>query len=206
MNDNLQRVMDMNIDNFLASIADGDSGCREQALEAVKALGMDVLFPFLDRALRLDADADLRNGAMEVLISYGSEAVPCLVQLLQDENEEVRNFSTVMLGTIGSRDAVAPLIDALHDPDVNVRHGAAEALGRIGDTAALQPLAALLDGEMWLRHAAIVALGEIADIRAVPHLARLKNDDLFGDLVAETITGIWSKLHSGIKDLSRIYN
>ena len=50
---------------------------------------------------------------MEVITRFGSQAVPKLIALLRDNNEEVRNFTTIMLGEIGSREAVGPLIRTL---------------------------------------------------------------------------------------------
>ena len=107
-------------------------------------------------------DAELRTGEMELLIAFGDITVPHLTKLLTDDNEEVRNFSAVMLGDIGNPQAVMPLIDALWDPDENVRHGAAEALVKIGDCRAVPALQTMAEGNLWDRFYASAALELLA--------------------------------------------
>lgn len=174
-------------EELLRLIGDDEQRLKPAAMEAIVARGLDAVYPAIDTALRNDDDADVRNGAMEVLVAFGARAVPRLIRLLGDRNEEVRNFSTVMLGEIGSRDAVGPLIETLRDPDANVRHGAAEALGRIGDRGALQPLLDLLRDDFWQQYPAIVALGEMRDNRAVPRLVELLDDEMLGEPVIDAL-------------------
>lgn len=160
-------------EELLRLISDEDEGWKPEALDRVLGMGLPAICNILENAVRNDADADLRNGAMEVFVAYGRESIPHLIRLLQDDDHEVRNFGAVMLGEIGSRDAVPNLIKALHDPDPNVSHAAAEALGRIGDRSALVPLSSLLKGDFWLQYPAIVAIGEMRDNRAVPVLLEI---------------------------------
>ncbi len=151
------------VEELLLLVADAAKGCRQKAMDRLLAWGLDAVDFFLESAVRNDANADLRNGAMEMLVAFGEPAVPKLLNLLKDANEEVRNFSTVMLGEIGSRAAVELLSEALRDPDATVRHGAAEALGKIGDRRAVEPLREMIRGDFWdnfYATAALVALGE----------------------------------------------
>ncbi len=178
------------IEELLLLIGDKDRGLKPEAMDLLMKMGLDATYPVIERSVRDDGNADLRNGAMEALVAFGDQAVPRLFRLLEDTNEEVRNFSTVMLGNIGHREAVAPLVRALKDPDVNVRHGAAEALGKIGDRGALVPLIELLDEDFWVRCAAIKALGEIGDKRAVPYLQELADDEMLKVPVRETLKKI----------------
>jgi HEAT repeat protein len=180
-------LQSMTVEDLLYLVSDEDKGFKPEAIDLLFTRGLDDVFPVIDRALRDDHNADLRNGAMEMMVKFGSRAVPKLAELLKDENEEVRIFSTVMLGDIGSRDAVAPLIESLHDPDPNVRHGAAETLGRIGDHAALIPLTDLLKEDFWQQYPAIVALGEMRDNRAVPYLLNLLRDEMLAGTVIEAL-------------------
>ena len=116
----------------------------------------------LEEAVRKDRDAALRKGEMELLIAFGDISVPQLTKLLTADNEEVRNFSAVMLGAIGNPQAVMPLIAALRDPEANVRHGAAAALGKIGDCRAVLPLQTLDKGDVRDRLYASAALKILA--------------------------------------------
>lgn len=140
---------DISLPEMVRLIADSSAGHRQNAMDLVMMVGLKVCLPILVDAMRNDGDADLRNGAMEALVAFGEMAVPHLTRLLNDDNEEVRNFSAVMLGDIGNAKAVLSLIDALQDPDANVRHGAAEALGKIGDLSAVPPLQEMAKGDLW---------------------------------------------------------
>lgn len=113
---------------------------------------------------------------MEIYVKLGSAAVLPLLQLLQDDDEEVRNFSAVMLGALRDPRAAQPLIRALEDEDVNVRHAAASSLGQLGAREAVPALIAALQQEPWLQYPAMQALGEIGDPRAGPALVRLLDD------------------------------
>ncbi len=178
------------VDDLLLLIGDEEQGCKSEAMDKVVGMGLEIVYPTLDKAIRNDGNADVRNGAMEVLVKFGARAIPKLIRLLRDKNEEVRNFSTVMLGDIGSREAVGPLIKALQDTDANVRHGAAEALGKIGDRAALLPLLDLLKEDFWQQYPAIVAMGEMRDDRAIPHLLQL----LTNEMLIEPIIDAFGKI------------
>lgn len=151
------------VEELLLLVGDGDKGQRRAALGRLRDLGLGACAEVLEGAVRNDDNADLRNGAMDAFVEFGREAVPMLLELLGDGNEEVRNFCTVMLGNIGCRQAVGPLIQALGDPDANVRHGAAEALGKIGDRRAVQPLREMERGDFWDSFYARAALGSLAD-------------------------------------------
>ncbi|GFE58556.1 HEAT repeat domain-containing protein [Geobacter sp. AOG1] len=175
---------------LLLLVGDESKGCKQEALDMLLLRDFDTIYPTLEHGVRNNALADLRNGAMEVLVHFGRQSVPRLVELLHDKDEEVRNFSTVMLGDIASRDAVEPLIAALNDPDANVRHGAAEALGRIGDRSALLPLLKLLREDFWQQYPALAAIREMRDNRAVPYLLPLVNDEMLGEPAIEALATI----------------
>ncbi|WP_459815246.1 HEAT repeat domain-containing protein [Geotalea toluenoxydans] len=180
-------LADKSVEDLLLLVGDQDLGFRVEAMNQALSIGFPEIYPVLERAVRNDGNADLRNGAMEVLVRFGRQAVPALIALLRDADEEVRNFSAVMLGDIASREALYPLIEALRDPDINVSHAAAEALGKIGDDAALLPLIQLLEGDFWLQYPAVVAMGEMADSRAVPHLIPLLDHELLMEPVLKAL-------------------
>ena len=66
------------------------------------------------------------------------DAVPDLVQALQDEDTRVPRVAAEALGEIGSEDAVPTLIQVLQDENVGVRRRVARALERIGTPEALK--------------------------------------------------------------------
>jgi HEAT repeat protein len=181
------------IEKLLLLIGDKEKGFKPEAMDQILNLGLDVVYPTLENAVRDDHNADLRNGAMEAFVSFGRLGVPKLIKLLEDDNEQVRNFSAVMLGDIGNREAVPALTRALRDQDVNVRHGAAEALGKIGDRSALAPLIELLKEDFWLQYPAVVALGEMRDKRAMPHLLELLENEILVIPVVDALGKIGDK-------------
>ncbi len=159
--------------SLLATYYDCSSEERDRIAALISGKPDELVYSVLEQALRNDANANLRNAAMELYVSFGSRSLPRLAMLLQDGNEEVRTFAAVMLGTMGNREAVPALINALVDADLNVKHAAAESLGRIRDERAVLPLIEALTGDMWLQFPAAMALGELADSRAVGPLIAL---------------------------------
>ena len=178
------------VEELLLLFSDASSGFKAAATARLHSLGLEAIYPVLEAAVANDVNADLRNAAMELLVSFGSAALPRLVTLLREGNEEVRNFSTVMLGSLGSRSAVPSLIRALKDPELNVRHGAAEALGKLGDSRALEPLLELLDQGFWLQYPAICALGSLGSPEALPRLLELLADELLFEPVTQALEKI----------------
>lgn len=175
------------VEELLLLVADDDYGLKSASVEFLLGMGLDRIYPLLETWVRNDENADLRNSSMDLLVRFGSESVPQLIKLLQDSNEEVRNFAAVMLGDIGNRKSVEALIRALGDKDANVSHSAAEALGKIGDRAALFPLIELLKGDFWVQYAAISAIGAMRDYRAVPHLMQLLDNELLAGPVIDAL-------------------
>ncbi|PYQ21933.1 MAG: hypothetical protein DMF81_13890 [Acidobacteria bacterium] len=163
---------------LLVAVADESWPVRQAAAEALAAFPEEALLPRLEAALRNDEDAGMRNAAMEIYVKLGPRAGEALLQLLDDSDQEVRNFAAVMLGARRERRAVERLIAALADPDLNVRHAAAAGLGQIGDPRAVLPLVEVLRTEPWLQYPAIGALGEIGDPQAAPALLDLLGDEL----------------------------
>ena len=72
-----------------------------------------------------------------------SDAVPDLIQALQDQDHQVRMNAASTLGSIGSEVAVPALIKLLQDPNAE-RFGSVsvleEALGKIGTPEALKAI------------------------------------------------------------------
>jgi len=110
----------------------------------------------------------------------GRDAIPELVEGLEDKDEAVRREAARALGKIGATAAVPSLVVALSDaPDDLVRASAAEALGRIGSraTVAIPALiAALKHADDGVCEAAACALVKIG-LPAAPALIEAVTDD-----------------------------
>src|SRR5687768_4952295 len=107
---------------LLSAVADESWPVRQAAAQTLAGFDPATLLPHLEKALRNDEDAALRNAAMEIYVKVGPAALPVLIGLLRDADEEVRNFAAVMLGARREASAVPDLVQSLSDPDVNVRH------------------------------------------------------------------------------------
>ena len=87
-------------------------------------------------------------------------AMPALIQVLQDQNWDVRNSAAMALDQIG-KDAVPSLIQLLQDDNANVRVTAAQALVQMGENLTLVS-APLFGSQVNLsyEHKETVSLGE----------------------------------------------
>src|SRR5262245_66170881 len=67
---------------LLVAVADDSWPVRQAAVEGLAGFPQDLLLPALERALRDDENAGLRNAAMEIYVRLGPAAVPPLIALL----------------------------------------------------------------------------------------------------------------------------
>ncbi|VVB73226.1 HEAT repeats [uncultured archaeon] len=92
-------------------------------------------------------------------------AVPALVRLLNDQDENVRFNAAWAIGKIGKgvKEAAPFLMDALNDACCDVKRASATALGEIGDPSAISHLETLanIDRDWTLRHAIGAALKKL---------------------------------------------
>ncbi len=130
-----------------------------------------------------DPNPVVREYAAERLYNYiqrddnGTRALDSLIQVLDDENLEVRLAAIWSLGYSGDIRAVDPLIQVLHDNNSNVREQAARSLGWLGDAKAMDPLIQVLhDNNLDVRRAAVVALGDLHSNQAVESLIHVLRD------------------------------
>ncbi|MFQ5670315.1 MAG: HEAT repeat domain-containing protein [Acidobacteriota bacterium] len=130
----------------------------EQAAAADRAAGGDGVFR---RVQILRAQQVVQARRLEA-------AVPALVNLLGgDPDAGIRQFSALILGQLGSPEAVSALLEALGDPDLRVRGDAARALGRLDRGRARERLIDLSrsDPSPWVRTQAERALRGAAGAR-----------------------------------------
>ncbi len=150
-----------------------------------------------EEGLRDHANAGLRNASMDAFRLAGRKALPSLLKLLSDPDEEVRLFAANLLGDIGHERACGPLMAALSDPDLNVKAASAEALGKIGHQGAVAALSAVIGEEEWLSIAAIDALAAIGGKDAEAVLCTCIGQGLYLDMTFDAMerTGDPKGLH-----------
>ena len=114
----------------------------------------------LDRILR-GPDKGLRRRAALAAGRIGSrEALPALLEMLNDGEPELRQMAAFSLGLIGDSAGVDRLTAALADSDPRVRSRAAEALGRIGNSRAAAPIVEYIRRVTPLTPAPLVVRGD----------------------------------------------
>src|SRR5687767_4914457 len=69
---------------LLLAVGDESWPVRQAATEQLAAFPPAVLLPALEAALRDNANANLRNAAMEIYVKLGAQGVPPLLALLKD--------------------------------------------------------------------------------------------------------------------------
>jgi len=128
------------------------------------------------KCLRTTAEALERFGKM------AASAVPALINLLNNQNAEIREQAVKSLGSIGEPaiDAVPALINALNDENDDIKCRAAETLGKIGPSSseAVTALSNALDeGKLECEFVLIMALENMgpAAVQAVPALVKALN-------------------------------
>lgn len=86
-------------------------------------------------------DAELRNGAIDVLKSLSTEAAPLVERLMTDRDPDVRIFAVNIMGSL-RYEAVPKWLSQVvaTDPDVNVCCTAIDLLSEVGDLDAIQSL------------------------------------------------------------------
>ncbi|HKV73743.1 MAG TPA: HEAT repeat domain-containing protein [Gemmatimonadales bacterium] len=131
-----------------------------------------------------EANAALRNGALEALRRQGPYALEHLHSRLDGDDPDLVMFSVQTLALIGSPASIPALLPLLRHTASNVVQVSAEALGGLRARAAVPGLIELLRGDLWLQLAAIEALGSIGDARAVGPLLSLYPDGPLAEPVA----------------------
>jgi HEAT repeat protein len=170
--------------NLARLLTDPEWSIADYAAEALGHIGAPAVTVLME-ALR-SRNADVRRRAVSALGGVGPDAaaaLPQLISMLADPDEETRAAVTKALGTIGTGPAavavVPGLLAALKDPDRLVRKAAAEALATIGarDERTIPALASMMrDRDREVKYAAHDGLSKIG-MPAFPALRALFRDD-----------------------------
>ncbi|MEO5657052.1 MAG: HEAT repeat domain-containing protein [Nitrospiria bacterium] len=157
---------------LIEALGDPEWRVRKSAVEGVLGMGFrPEMVVNLIGALTSADNAALRNSAAEVLVRFGSTAVPSLLASVSSSGADIQKFLMDILGEIGDRRSTPALIGLLQQPDENVAMAAVEALGKLHDVRALDPLIAVLRQDRpILQFSAVKALQELGDGRAVEPL------------------------------------
>lgn len=165
----LSPLNDLQLRYYLAQVED-----RPGVLAAIRDLGTDEALEFTlsllnypDVRVRLEAVDSLKGWGRRgyramfegmdnpeiswmcesIFVDVGSEAVPFLIDMLEDGNPYRRARAAYLLGMVKDRLAVGPLYKCLEDPSREVRIQAIQALTDLGNEEALSYILELFDAE-----------------------------------------------------------
>lgn len=137
---------------------------REAILHALGGMPGDAAVAALLPLLRSD-DAQLRNGAIEVLAAMPAAVAPRIGALLQDDDVDVRIFTVNLLAELQHERTVTWLLEVLRqDSAVNVVAAAIEVFAEVGGpehVAALRSAAQRFGGDPFIAFATDMALQRI---------------------------------------------
>ncbi|PTN38794.1 HEAT repeat domain-containing protein [Desulfonatronum sp. SC1] len=164
-------------------------GVQEAADLALRQLGGVEVVRGLCPLLRAE-DAQVRNLAMDILREVGNQDINLLVALLEDDDVDIRIFTSDILGSTRNILAVPHLCQALlKDPEVNVRYQAAVSLGSLGFAEAVQSLNQALSDEEWVQFSVIEALLKIRDESSINALIQAipQSTDLVASMIVDAL-------------------
>ncbi|NDJ53952.1 MAG: HEAT repeat domain-containing protein [Chloroflexi bacterium] len=128
---------------LVQALKDNHRAVRIAAAEGLGYIDVEHVIPPLMQTLQ-DHEAHVRWTAIRSLLAhhaYGNRAlpdlVPLLIDILQDDDEAVRELAADALGDLGDERAVDALIAGMHDHDADVQVASMRALQRIGTPPAL---------------------------------------------------------------------
>jgi len=172
----LAKMGDAGIRALQIAASDTSALVRRRAVFGLGELSSVQAWNTLTTMLR-DKDRGVRAVAVTGLRS--SRYNETLIQMLKDDDAEVRTSAAFMLGRMKDRSAIRHLRSLLYDKRSIVRTQAADALVRIGTPEAILQLAnATRDAAISVRENAAYALGESGDSSAVKPLIQLLKDKI----------------------------
>lgn len=138
---------------LIPSMKDSDANVSAGASNALVAIGPKVI-PQVQKAAK---DAPLRGPSISVLVKIGAPSVPAMVELLSEDDQDLRMAAADALGKIGSEDATPALLESTRDIAA-VRRVAISSLCAICDPRSTDLLVEVLretrdDGEVRARAA-----------------------------------------------------
>ena len=116
---------------FIRSLDDADIAVRQCAALALQQQPGTQAIPALIQQLNA-SDQLLRRLAGDALIAAGGDAVPALLEVMQDSPKKTRIEAARALALIGDTRAIPELFKALDDESALLEHWAGEGLEKMG--------------------------------------------------------------------------
>jgi HEAT repeat protein len=150
---NVQKLIDKrDLKKLAATLADGDSGTRDQAAQGLIQIGDPEAVPYIVDVIRAHQDQPVIDAAVRVLQEMSGRAMPVLAAGLVAGRLEERAAYAGLLGHLGPI-ALPPLLEASSSQDPEMRAVAAMGLGLVDAPEARSRLDSLVtsDGSLEVR-------------------------------------------------------
>ena len=159
---------------------EGDASAKRRVLRRLTSYPLDAIKGMLLSGLRNDDPLVRMEAAVAAGHTQLREAVPVLLDWLDDADPDLRRLAVKSLGGIADPRTTQPLIRALGDKSAAVRSAAAYALSQIGGAETIVPLLSRLDDEdEEVRGTTVRALAKLKDPRSVvPLIGRSRDESL----------------------------
>jgi HEAT repeat protein len=171
------------------AMGDEDWHVRRTAVRAIAGRRDPSIVETLVTALREQhRNFSVLSSALQLLSMTGIDLTSALIDLLQQDDADLRIQAALALGTQSDPRAIDALMIALDDSDTNVRFHAIEALGKLAPPSAVERLAAIAESnDFFLAFPALDALARINDPSVAPRVVPLLRDPLVGEQAAEVL-------------------
>jgi HEAT repeat protein len=171
------------------SLSDDNWRVRQAAVQRLaEAADRNFVLALVSSLRREHHNFSLLSSALKLLAVTNVDVTVPLMELLKDEDPDLRIQAALALGEQHDPAAIPALVAALHDSNPNVRFQAIESLGRLRAAAAVDDLLALVEArDFFLAFAALDALAAIGDPRMAPRLVPLLAVDDLRTPVADAL-------------------
>jgi protein-S-isoprenylcysteine O-methyltransferase Ste14 len=117
-----------------------------------------------------------KYSAMQLMVEKGDSSIPFFIELVNNNDPVIREFSVDALGLLGTDKAIRPLIESLKDQNGKVVRSALRSIGNYKSDKAVDALINLLESEnenlVSLAAGALVRIGSEKSVEAVIPLAK----------------------------------
>lgn len=149
------------IDMLVELLKDRSPIIKDEAVNSLITVGGEhvakVIVP-----LFYEDEVYLTNIAVEILGRLGEVALPYVIPVLKETDDDVLKYAIDVIGLIGSKEPVEQLLPNLSHDNPNIKSATAVTLGKLKATEAMDSLLVLLkDEDEWVRFSTLDAIGLI---------------------------------------------
>jgi HEAT repeat protein len=176
------------VESLTRLLEEEDWRVRRMAVSTLAGQGHAIVEALVATLREQHENLSVLSSALDLLAISDIDVVEAVVQLLDDDDANLRIQAALILGERKDVRAIPPLISRLTDPDVNVQFHVIEALGQLHASAACEALTEIAERrDFFLAFPAIHALSRLGHAGVAPRLVPLLEDELLRAPVIEAL-------------------